>query len=250
MALVDGEAMSTDFPDHLSALRQEGDAWAAALAQAELDDIVPACPGWTVRDVVLHTGGIHRKIALVVRDGLREPPAGPREAIVGGRPPDGGLSSWFAAGHASLVDALADAPADLDCHTLWPASSAREMWARRMLHETAVHRADVLAARGEVPRYPVALAADGIDELLTRYRNRPGRRPVPPHRVVFAVRPDDVDTVWSVVLDPERYEVHREIRPADVVLAGLASDLYLRVWNRQGAGPLAVSGDPAVLAWW
>jgi uncharacterized protein (TIGR03083 family) len=239
-----------DFAEHLAALRREGDAFRAALPQVDLGDPVAACPGWTVRDVALHTGAVHRKFAMVIRGRLPEPPAGTPESIAGGWPPDTGIAAWFADGHAALLDALAGAPADLECYTLWPAPSARDMWARRQAHETAIHRADVVAPGGDVPRYPAEFAADGIDEVLTRYRARPGRSPVPPQRVVLSVRPDDVDTVWTVVLGPELYEVHGEPRPADVVLTGAASDLYLRLWNRPGAGSLAVSGDPALLAWW
>ncbi|HEV3504110.1 MAG TPA: maleylpyruvate isomerase N-terminal domain-containing protein, partial [Actinomycetes bacterium] len=45
--------------DYLQALRDEGTALVAA-ARLGLDPPVPACPGWAVADLVLHTGMVHR----------------------------------------------------------------------------------------------------------------------------------------------------------------------------------------------
>jgi MDMPI C-terminal domain/Mycothiol maleylpyruvate isomerase N-terminal domain len=45
--------------DHLAALRDDGTALAVAAGQG-LDAAVPACDGWTVADLVLHTGMVHR----------------------------------------------------------------------------------------------------------------------------------------------------------------------------------------------
>ena len=52
--------------DYLQALRADGTALAAA-ARVGLDQPVPACEGWTVADLVLHTGMVHRHKLEIVR---------------------------------------------------------------------------------------------------------------------------------------------------------------------------------------
>lgn len=238
------------FPEHLSALRREGEAFVAALRQASMDEPVPACPGWTVRDVVRHTGGVHRKFATVIRERRLAPADDVSESIAGSWPSDARLAEWFAEGHAALLDALAEAPADLQCYTPWPTTAPRDMWARRQAHETAVHRADVLFPDAEVAEYPAAFAADGIDELVRCYRARPKHRPRPPRTVTLCVRPDDVDAAWWVRMGPDVYEVAGEAGTADVTVRGTASDLYLRLWNRPGSGSVTVSGVDTALTCW
>src|SRR6266568_3595674 len=46
--------------EHLEALRREGALLADAASAVELDAPVPHCPGWRVRVLVRHTGGVHR----------------------------------------------------------------------------------------------------------------------------------------------------------------------------------------------
>jgi uncharacterized protein (TIGR03083 family) len=51
-------------------------------------------------------------------------------------------------------------------------------WARRMLHETAVHRADAELSLGLEPDFSPVAAADGVDELLANalLGGRPSQR--------------------------------------------------------------------------
>jgi mycothiol maleylpyruvate isomerase-like protein len=60
--------------DYLQAVRSDGEALAAA-ARRGLDPPVPACDGWTVADLVLHTGMVHRHKLEIVRGRLAEPPS-------------------------------------------------------------------------------------------------------------------------------------------------------------------------------
>jgi len=46
--------------EHLNRLREEGPRLAAAAGRAGLDAPVPTCPGWLVRDLLSHAGGVHR----------------------------------------------------------------------------------------------------------------------------------------------------------------------------------------------
>src|SRR4051812_11569501 len=63
-----------EIAEHVAALEREGVRLAAAAA-SDLDADVPPCPQWTVRDVVVHTGGVHRWAASIVRDQLAKDPA-------------------------------------------------------------------------------------------------------------------------------------------------------------------------------
>ena len=65
----------------------------------------------------------------------------------------------------------------------------------------------------------------------------------------------DVDRVWRVVIGPEvpvGVEVTGEpaAEPADCIVRGRASDLYLLLWNRRDRSGLEVEGDDAVLDAW
>ena len=44
--------------DHVAHVRADGTRFAAVVRRAPLDAAVPACSGWTVRDLAHHLGGI------------------------------------------------------------------------------------------------------------------------------------------------------------------------------------------------
>jgi uncharacterized protein (TIGR03083 family) len=239
-----------NFEQYIAALRSEGALFAEALDLGWFDDAVPTCPGWTVRELTRHTGGIHRWAATYVGEARREVVQEDLEEISGGWPPDDALVEWFVDGHAALVDTLVAAPKDLDCLAFLPAPSPRLMWARRQAHETAIHRADAEAARGEISPCPPDFAADGIDELLTGYLGRPGKGPRrdPPYRL--RVQADDLGVAWSMSIRPDSFEVERDRRSPDVTVSGSASALYLFLWNRLEASELEVEGDASLLTHW
>ncbi|ARQ72054.1 maleylpyruvate isomerase family mycothiol-dependent enzyme [Streptomyces marincola] len=235
----------------LGQLRAEGLALAAAALRAGPDAAVPTCPGWRVRDLVLHTGSVHRWAAEYLTAGHVE-----RRPLPEHRVRDGELDAWFRAGHDALLAAFAAAPEDLECLTFLAGSpSARHFWARRQAHETAVHRMDAERAAG-VPLSPVpaAFAADGVDELLTGFHSRSRsrlRRAVP---AVLRVRATDrVGDDWVVRVSGEapRGERVAGAVAADCEFAGPVEVLYPALWNRSAWGPeVKVTGDRSVAALW
>lgn len=236
----------TPVADHIAELRRQGVALAEAAARAGLDAPVPSCPGWTVRDLLAHTGVVHDWAAGFVR---REPGADP-DACLDPVPIGGDPVTWYRERHAALVDVLQRAPADLDCWAFLPAPGPLAFWARRQAHETAVHRADAALATG-APDPADGLAAefalDGIDELLCGFMARRGRlRSVDPYRLLVA--PDDGAQRWSVEVGPDGAVTRREDGAADAVLRGPAARLYLFLWNRLPDVP--TDGDPSVVARW
>src|SRR5664279_2456909 len=56
----------------IQVLRTEADLLAGEAAQAFVTDPVPTCPQWSVRDLVEHTGGVHRWAATVVKGALTQ----------------------------------------------------------------------------------------------------------------------------------------------------------------------------------
>ncbi|GAA3155915.1 maleylpyruvate isomerase family mycothiol-dependent enzyme [Streptomyces rameus] len=238
--------------DFLETLDREGRALAGAAAAAGPEAKVPTCPGWQIRDLLRHTGTVHRWAAAHLTDGH----AAPRRV---GDPPeleDAELVAWYRDSHRLLVDTLAAAPADLECWTFHPAPSPSPLafWTRRQAHETTVHRYDAEAARGGTPS-PVApdFAVDGIDELLRGFhaRSRSRLRSEEPRVLrVRAVRPGaETDAVWTVRLTAEPpVAVRTADGTAEAELSGPADELYLALWNRTAVPK--VTGDPALADLW
>ncbi len=162
-----------EIAEHVDTLRRQGELLADAAERAGLDATVPPCPPWQVRDLLRHTGYVHRWAARHVTecpDHILDGP--PEEEMLRGGAPDPELLDWFRAGHAALVEALTTADPALECATFMPAPSSLAFWARRQAHETAIHRADAESAAGKIPEYPAEFAADGIDELITGFGRR------------------------------------------------------------------------------
>lgn len=219
---------------------------------------MPTCPGWTVRDLLAHQGGVHRwATANIVGDaeGAQAMEPFEQEGLEQADP-----VAWLVEGGAALVAALEAAPADLDALVfLKEAPAAREFWTRRQCHETTIHAFDALAARtGRMPSAHRAdigsvLAADGIDELLTGFlpRGKYQLRSEQPMRI--AVRPSDVDLAWVVEVSREPLVSTRhtpnatELDDVDVTFSGSAAELYLGLWNR---GDEFESDDATMLARW
>ncbi|MHB1431686.1 MAG: maleylpyruvate isomerase family mycothiol-dependent enzyme [Streptosporangiaceae bacterium] len=236
---------------YVDALEHAGSLMATAARSAGPDAAVPTCPGWTVRDLVRHTGGVHRWATRIVGDPRTAPWKDDLELISGGWPADPDLPDWLAAGQADLARVLRAADPGLRCWAFLAAPSPLAMWARRQAQETCVHRADAeLAAGRSITPIAPEFAADGIDELLTGFITRLGgalRSPVP-H--LLGVRCTDTDGQWLVRIgpdDPVASSGPAANAEADCQVSGPAADLYLALWNRDATGRLAIDGDPDVL---
>lgn len=128
--------------EHLPYLGNAMTRMAEFLGKAEGTEEVPACPGWTVNDLAVHLGGVHRWAASIVLSGqrLREP-----ESVVATEP----LVDWYAGTATALLAAF---------------------WPRRQMHETTIHAIDAAQAIGlgdDAFAIDDVVADDGIDEVLT-----------------------------------------------------------------------------------
>ncbi|MGB5656184.1 MAG: maleylpyruvate isomerase family mycothiol-dependent enzyme, partial [Acidimicrobiia bacterium] len=245
-----------DVDTHIEAISREGGRLAAAASRARLDDPIRWCPGWDTRELLRHLSEIHLWAAShvarrAVREGVSEladlEAAWPNLATFW--PDDEALIDYYLATNANLVAELESAPSDLATWTFLPAPSPRQMWARRQAHETAIHRFDAESATATVSGFDPAFASDGIDEILTAMAPRTDWLPLE-SCVTMAISPSDVDERWLVNLGPDGIDTVRADGPADLVLTGLASDLYLAVWNRGDDSAITLTGDPTVLNTW
>jgi uncharacterized protein (TIGR03083 family) len=233
-------------------LDREGAALLAAAVRAGPDAEVPSCPGWQVRDLVLHVGHVHRRATRHLRDGERE--GAPEET---GRVRDDALPGWFTEGHRRLVSALRETGGGPDGRTDAQFAALRAFWARRQAHESAVHRVDAeLAAGTELAPVAPEFAADGVDELLTVLQGSPRGRLRSATERVLRLRATDVPgAVWTVRIGDGPPRVTRGSgtgdASADCELSGPAGPLYLTCWNRIRAGDgLVVQGDASLVTLW
>lgn len=238
-----------EIAEHIEILSGQGRLLAAAAAAAGPDAPVPSCPGWVIRDLVRHQGGVHRWAASIVGTPHTEPWNVGLDEVVGTWPDDAGLVDWFAAGCRALADVLTSADPGLACWTFLAAPSPLAMWARRQAHETAVHRADAELAAGEmVTACAPGFAADGIDELLTCFITRPGGRLRSEQPKLLRVRCTDAAGDWLVRIGPDGAAATAAGRApaAACEVSGTADDLYLGLWHRRSPDRLAVEGDHGV----
>ena len=240
-----------EIAEHVNALRREGEWLADAAERAGLDAPVPPCAPWQVKDLLRHTGYVHRWAARHITECPDQIIDGPsEEEILSGGADDARLLAWFRDGHAALARTLATADPAVACATFMPAPSPLAFWARRQAHETAIHRADADSAAGTMPEYEADFAADGIDELIMGFGRRrkyqPGSNADGTRLRVLAT---DTGDAWLIEALESRVLPRRDAdgqEEAGCTVSGPASGLYLYLWNRADAARagVTVAGDP------
>lgn len=236
--------------DHLPVLGEQMARFVTLLGEADENLPVPTCPGWTVRDLAVHLGTMHRKAGAVVLGAtLVDTP----EPLVLGP-----LTDWYAGCASALVLALQAVDPAEPVPNWAQVHETAGFWRRRQLHETLVHTVDLAVALG-LPEdgWPGAegwgpdaqVSADGVDELLTVVLRVRALRGVP-STVEAPVRLETTDTDDAWVLSPGDVPVVRPVGPrpeathGDLV-RGSAADLNLALWGRVGTDRLDVHGDAA-----
>jgi uncharacterized protein (TIGR03083 family) len=225
--------------DFLAALQQDGVTLADA-AERAFDRPVPSCPGWVGRDVVAHTGEVHRRMGDRVRRGATR-----RDDVLHPDVPDGeAVLPWYREGLAELIQILAAAdPATPVWNWSSVAPHTAAFWPRRMAQETAVHRVDAQLAGGAPEPVEAALAADGVDEFLTVFFAEDAHRFAGDGRSV-SLRTIDVPAEWTVTAGEAGATIASgPATDAAATLQGDASNLLLVLWRRLPLDMVDVSGD-------
>ncbi|WP_167587390.1 maleylpyruvate isomerase family mycothiol-dependent enzyme [Kineococcus rubinsiae] len=220
--------------DHRAALAREQEALLALVTAtpAALDARVPACPAWSVRDLLAHLAGVHRWAVALVRTPPHEP--GP-----GGHGPSAAADVVhdYALAATQLRAALADPPRP--CRTL-DGPGTDDWWARRQLHETLVHRVDVEQALDLTSTAAEAVVRDTVAEVLDTMLPRQVR-------LSRAVLPSGVAV--DLVAPGARWRLGESGPAAASSVTGPALVLAQLLWRRTTADDplLHVTGDPAAL---
>jgi uncharacterized protein (TIGR03083 family) len=222
--------------EHVTGLHSAGEVLRRAAAEAGLGARVLTCPGWDVADLVTHQGMVHRWAAANLRGETDHDTAVSVAAAKAA--PD--LLVWFDEGVDALVATIEATADDVEALVfLKDAPPPRRFWARRQAHETTMHAVD--ASSASLGRWPVAadvkvdaaLAADGIDELLTGFITRGKGKLHTEQPTTLLVRADDTGHAWTVQLsDGPIVTTLGETAAPDAVFSGSAVGLYLALWNR------------------
>ena len=229
---------------------------AGIAATADLTATVPTCPDWTLRQLITHVGRAHRWAAAIVATRAAEPI--PFREVPDGRLPDDPAQqpAWVRDGAARLAEAVTASSGTMWTH-LGPGPAS--YWARRMAHETAVHRADGEIAVGTRPEIDPVVAADGIAEWLGFLPEgptgeRPGRAaPVADGKVVhFHATDVQADGEWLIHGMPGGVSVAAGHGKGDLALRGPASAILLVLLRRLPPDDPAVEviGDRSLLDDW
>ena len=237
-----------DLNGYLATIASEATLLASAADEAGLDALVPTCPGWTIADLVLHIGEVHRWATAAVAGKAGKLSEIPGD-FLGDLPEPLAATDWLRRGAITLCETLVkgDECFDYAAFLTDPASPRLLFWARRQAMETTVHRADAESALVRCTPLAHEIALDGIDEFLTGFlpRSRTPLRADKPHRLQIA--PDYSDQRWTVSISSEMPVTERRATDADCVVSGPASDIYLALWNRGPTAGLKIDGDPAAI---
>lgn len=176
---------------------------------------------------------------------------GARTEAASGVPPGSDLMSWFEEARAKLQEALGDRDPAEPCWN-WSGTDLTARWvARRMALESAVHRYDATFAVGSPAPIDRELAVDGIDEWLgVHLATDVPEAPEASLGGVLCLACADDRAAWTVEVVGGHLRWREGRGPADAVVVGSASDLYLFSWNRRPLEVLDLTGSREVAAAW
>jgi uncharacterized protein (TIGR03083 family) len=258
---MEGQLMAPLHHDrYLDAVTTESALFVEALSGADLTLRVPTCPDWTLHELAQHVGQTHRMATGLVTQRATAPPdsSTPRPTA----PEDNdGLCAWLAAGAGELVDSIRVAGPEGPVWTFAGDQNAG-FWARRMAHETTVHRADAELALGRTYTLDADLAADAISEWLSSVcspqalRYRPELTELRGEGQVLHLHATDPGLgeagEWVVRRTPSGPVWEPGHKKGDVAVRGAVVDLLLVLMRRvrPGDAPITVLGEADLLDHW
>lgn len=251
--------------DYVRHFGEEVAAFEAAAQKAaggETAPAVPSCPGWTMTDLVLHLGAVHRFVARVIGERLHQPPGGgaagtglpddwaawlPPGRAPADSPVPAALLDWFHEGAEALEERLFLASPD---EAVWTWSEDRTVgfWQRMQAIEAAVHRWDAQKAVGNAATIDSALAGDAVRHAFELVPLRRAEAKAPPgDGEHFRFHRTDGAQSWSVRFRGDSVLVGPASGGCDIDIGGRASDLALYLWKRPVNGQLDILGDTRML---
>jgi uncharacterized protein (TIGR03083 family) len=142
---------------------------AAAIKAADLTTPVPSCPGWNVGQLLRHLGGAHRSAVETIRGGLQSADVDQswRDLSAYASEDPAVVGPWLVEGATELRDTLESAGEAAPVPAPVPdLPQTTQFYARRMAHETVIHRSDATLAIGADYTLDPTVAVDAVDEWL------------------------------------------------------------------------------------
>ncbi|WP_405520390.1 maleylpyruvate isomerase family mycothiol-dependent enzyme [Streptomyces tsukubensis] len=148
-------------------MRQQLDQFRSLLAGADLSMTVPSCPDWNLDQLARHVGGAVRWAEFQTRTRAKEevPLDEVPEHHGPGNGDPAGLDAWLAETAEMAFATFEEAGPDTAVWSWLPEATAG-FWARRMVHELVIHRADAALATGTLFEVEPEVAVDTLDEWL------------------------------------------------------------------------------------
>ncbi|WP_329116608.1 maleylpyruvate isomerase family mycothiol-dependent enzyme [Streptomyces sp. NBC_01465] len=233
----------------------------SVIAGADPASRVPSCPDWNLGQLARHVGAAHRWAEHIVR--TRATKEVPDEDVPDATGPAGddpaALGAWLAQGAELLAATLREAGPDLAVWT-WAREQRAGFWARRMVHETVIHRADAALAASVAYDVIPEVAADTIDEWLEivalsaelgdpeALELRGAGRSLHLH----ATDAPGVDAEWMIEFGDEGFTWRRGHDKATVAVRGALADVLQVFYRRLPADSdrVEVFGDTELLDFW
>jgi uncharacterized protein (TIGR03083 family) len=248
---------------YLEALTAQSTLFAEALRGADLQLRVPTCPDWTIYQLTEHLGHTHRWVTAVITRRATGPLDFDALGVAAAPEDPDELGTWLRDGAGELVDAIRAAGPQTPVWTWsWGDDHSVGFWARRMAHETAVHRADAELALGREFALEADLAADAISEWLSLFGSpraidyRPELAALRGEGQVLHLHSTDPGLgeagEWIVRRTPSGPVWEHGHAKGDVAVRGPVVDLLLVLLRRvpPGEAPITVLGDASLLEHW
>lgn len=224
-----------EYARHVEQLGVQYQALRAAAAKAGPEAGIPTCPDWTIAELIAHLARVYAWVPGLID--AQQPPEMPEVPSSWDE-----LLPWTDTKLEELTRAFADTDPGTPAWGFTPDSTV-SFWARRMAHETAIHRLDaehsVSASLEPLPGliFDSEFAADGIDELLAVM--------VPvPHPAkneltaagTLLFHAADAGRAWQLSLVPGEAPACSpatgSATEVDATLAGTADAVFRAVWGR------------------
>lgn len=228
-----------DYTTYVEHVQQDGRRL-AEVATGSLSRAVPTCPGWTVSDLISHVAQVYEhKIACTALG--HSPDPWPPEW-----PADRDPIEWLGDAHERLLAMFDASGPTTPSATWWPPDQTVGFWARRMAHETAVHRVDAESAIGTPTGVDSELAVDGVDEILVimlagDWSDDPEDAAIGQQVAISAG-----GRSWLVTLERESVSITESGGAGDAALSGEPSDVLLWLWGRAADDRVTRSGEDAL----
>jgi uncharacterized protein (TIGR03083 family) len=219
-----------------------------AAASVELAVPVPACPGWTMGDLVFHVAEVYLHKVTVMRTG-----EWPEQWPPPGAAAEAPLPLLGRAYGQLIAEFSARQPADAT-PTWYDPDQTVAFWIRRMAQETVIHRIDAEQAAGlPVTPVPDDLAVDGVDEVLKRFLGYDveALSQLEGGHLASGSGQDTINvlagrTAWTVRPSPSGVVITDGASASPRVVIQAAADPMLRwLWGRAGDDTVRLTGEEA-----